>query len=68
MTEAGLLVVQARKKIRDALPRDQNIHQLMANSRWQTWQRKLEKIYTPQKLMMIDGILNTLQHVDVSIK
>ena len=58
MTEAVSIALQARSNIKDVMYADQSIGEIMQNLRWQTWQVKLGKLYSPLRLQMIDGLLN----------
>ena len=60
LTEVFNLCVQARSKVDDALQKGQTIPQLMQHIKWQAWQRKLERFYTTEKLLMIEGIKGAL--------
>lgn len=58
MTEAKMLAMQATKRIVDVVPRDQKLTLVMQRSRWQSWQAVLGKLYSKERLLMIEGILS----------
>ena len=57
MTEAFSIAVQIRSQTREALTINQNLGEIMQNTRWQTWQSKLAKYYSPIRFHMIEGIM-----------
>ena len=60
MTEARALILQAKRKMTDATERTQTISNLMQTTKWQTWQTQLFKVYSPARLLMIEGIQRVL--------
>ena len=60
MTEAKSIVLQAAGKIREALQQDQSIKMVMQTKRWQSWQDLLSKLYTRERMLMIEGVKDSI--------
>lgn len=64
MSEVSFVSSQVKLQVKEILPEDLSMADIMKECRWAAWQRQLSKFSTTTKVLMIDGMMASTRLYD----